>query len=114
MTRRLIARRVAMAAAAWCKAPAGVEAYRRLAAAVGGWNAFCVPAFEHQRRRATSASTTSPPLPLGDGIVDPEPRPAGRPAAPADPPAACARPLLCVGGDGHRQPQPGGGNGRRS
>jgi len=39
----LIARRVAMAAAAWFNAPADVEAYRRLAATVEGWNAYCAP-----------------------------------------------------------------------
>lgn len=42
----LIARRVAMAAAAWFNAPADVEAYRRLAAAVGEWNAYCAPTME--------------------------------------------------------------------
>ena len=40
----LIARRVAMAAAAWFNAPADVEAYRRLAAEVEEWNAYCAPA----------------------------------------------------------------------
>ena len=42
----LIARRVAMAAAAWFNAPADVEAYRRLAAAVGEWNAYGAPTME--------------------------------------------------------------------
>ena len=42
----LIARRVAMAAAAWFNAPEDVEAYRRLAAAVGEWNAYCAPTME--------------------------------------------------------------------
>ena len=43
----LIARRVAMAAAAWFNAPADVEAYRRLAAAVGEWNAYSAPQLEN-------------------------------------------------------------------
>lgn len=42
----LIARRVAMAAAAWFNAPQDVEAYRRLAAAVGEWNGYCSPTME--------------------------------------------------------------------
>lgn len=35
-----------MAAAAWFNAPTDVEAYRRLAAAVGEWNAYCAPTME--------------------------------------------------------------------
>ena len=35
-----------MAAAAWFNAPADVEAYRRLAAAVGEWNAYSAPQLE--------------------------------------------------------------------
>lgn len=42
----LVARRVALAVAAWFNAPADVEAYRRLAAAVGEWNAYSAPQLE--------------------------------------------------------------------
>ncbi len=42
----LIARRVAMAAAAWFNAPQDVQAYRRLAEAVAEWNDYCSPTME--------------------------------------------------------------------
>lgn len=39
----LIARLVAMAAAAWSNAPADIEVYRGLASAVDEWNVYCAP-----------------------------------------------------------------------
>lgn len=73
----LLARRVALAAAAWFNAPADVEAYRRLATAVGEWNAYCAPTLGP----ATSGSVEDqelldelgadePPMPLGAGVAD--------------------------------------------
>ncbi|MEN8672697.1 hypothetical protein [Nocardioides sp.] len=72
----LIARRVAMAAAAWFNAPADVEAYRRLAAAVGEWNAYCAPTMEAAAPRADDEelldqlADARPPAPLGEGLAD--------------------------------------------
>jgi hypothetical protein len=67
----LIARRVAMVAAACLNAPADVEAYRRLAAAVGGGT----PTAPRSWRTSTSTSCsttwrTSRPTPLGEGVAD--------------------------------------------
>lgn len=45
----VIARRVAMAADAWFDAPANIDAYRRLADAVGEWNAYCSPRIGDQQ-----------------------------------------------------------------
>lgn len=72
----LIARRVAMAAAAWFNAPADVEAYRRLAAAVGEWNAYCAPTMEPAAPRSDDEelldqlADARPPAPLGAGLAD--------------------------------------------
>ena len=64
----LIARRVAMAAAAWFNAPADVEAYRRLAAAVGEWNAYSAPQLENVD--VDDLADVAPPTPLGEGVAD--------------------------------------------
>lgn len=72
----LIARRVAMAAAAWFNAPADVEAYRRLAGAVGEWNAYCAPTMAPAAPRADDEelldqlADARPPTPLGEGLAD--------------------------------------------
>lgn len=72
----LIARRVAMAAAAWFNAPADVEAYRRLAAAVGEWNAYCSPTMQPSTTGADDEelldqlADARPPAPLGEGLAD--------------------------------------------
>ena len=63
----LIARRVAMAAAAWFNAPADVEAYRRFAAAVGEWNAYSAPQLEagDVDELLDDLADVAPPTPLG-------------------------------------------------
>ena len=70
----LIARRVAMAAAAWFNAPADVEAYRRLAAAgaVGEWNAYSAPQLENVDvdELLDDLADVAPPTPLGEGVAD--------------------------------------------
>jgi hypothetical protein len=70
----LIARRVALAAAAWFNAPADVEAYRRLSVAVGEWNAYCAPVLEEPSTAGEELlddlADTSPPVPLGEGLAD--------------------------------------------
>lgn len=70
----LIARRVALAAAAWFNAPADVEAYRRLSLAVGEWNAYCAPVLEEPNTSSEELlddlADTSPPVPLGEGLAD--------------------------------------------
>lgn len=70
----LIARRVALAAAAWFNAPSDVEAYRRLSVAVGEWNAYCAPVLEEPRMSGEELlddlADTSPPVPLGEGLAD--------------------------------------------
>ena len=66
-----------MAAAAWFDAPANVDAYRRLADAVGEWNGYCSPrigdtqdpnAAELLDELTDGAGT--PPQPLGAGLVE--------------------------------------------
>ena len=69
----LIARRVAMAAAAWFNAPADVEAYRRLAAAVGEWNAYNAPRLDDAGDVAElldDLADVAPPMPLGEGVAN--------------------------------------------
>lgn len=70
----LIARRVALAAAAWFNAPSDVEAYRRLSVAVGEWNAYCAPVLEEPASSGEELlddlADTSPPVPLGQGLAD--------------------------------------------
>jgi hypothetical protein len=69
----LIARRVAMAAAAWFRAPGDFEAYRLLAVAVGQWNAYGAPTMEAMVGEAElldDLADTEPPVPLGDGVAD--------------------------------------------
>jgi hypothetical protein len=67
----LIARRVALAAAAWFNAPADVEAYRRLAAAVGEWNAYASPQLEGDvDELLDDLADVAPPMPLGDGVAE--------------------------------------------
>lgn len=68
----MIARRVALAAAAWFNAPADVEAYRRLAAAVGEWNAYTSPQFEDTDvdELLDDLADVAPPTPLGDGVAE--------------------------------------------
>ena len=68
----LIARRVAMAAAAWFNAPADVEVYRRLAAAVGEWNAYCAPELQDGSvdELLDDLADVAPPMPLGEGVAD--------------------------------------------
>ena len=70
----LIARRVALAAAAWFNAPSDVEAYRRLSLAVGEWNAYCAPVLEEPNTSGEELlddlADTSPPVPLGQGLAD--------------------------------------------
>lgn len=73
----VIARRVAMAAAAWFDAPANIDAYRRLADAVGEWNAYCSPRIGDPQDPAAAElldeladAAGPPPQPLGAGLVD--------------------------------------------
>jgi len=71
----LIARRVALAAAAWFNAPSDVEAYRRLSVAVGEWNAYCAPVLEEPNPSSgeellDDLADSSPPVPLGQGVAD--------------------------------------------
>ncbi len=68
----LIARRVALAAAAWFNAPADVEAYRRLAAAVGEWNAYTSPQLEDTDvdELLDDLAEVAPPTPLGEGVAE--------------------------------------------
>lgn len=68
----LIARRVALAAAAWFNAPADVEAYRRLAGAVGEWNAYASPQLEDSDvdELLDDLAEVAPPTPLGQGVAE--------------------------------------------
>jgi len=67
----LIARRVAMAAAAWFNAPADVEAYRRLATAVEEWNAYCAPTLAQPGEELLDElAEAAPPQPLAAGVAD--------------------------------------------
>lgn len=67
----LIARRVALAAAAWFNAPSDVEAYQGLSVAVGEWNAYCAPVLEESGEELLDdLAETSPPVPLGQGLAD--------------------------------------------
>lgn len=73
----VIARRVAMSAAAWFDAPANIDAYRRLADAVGEWNAYCSPRIGDPQDLATAElldelvdAAGEPPQPLGAGLAD--------------------------------------------
>lgn len=68
----LIARRVAMAAAAWFNAPADVEAYRRLAAAVQEWNLYCAPHIDPPptEELLDELADTGPPEPLAALLPD--------------------------------------------
>jgi hypothetical protein len=68
----LIARRVAMAAAAWFNAPADVEAYRRLAAAVDEWNAYCAPRMDQESGEELfdELAEAAPPEPLSAIMPD--------------------------------------------
>lgn len=68
----LIARRVALAAAAWFNAPADVEAYRRLAAAVGEWNAYSAARLEAADvdELLDDLADVAPPTPLGEGVAE--------------------------------------------
>lgn len=68
----MIARRVAMAAAAWLGAPADVEAYRRLTAAVEAWNDYVEPRMtsEMHEELLDELAVTSPPVLLGEAIPD--------------------------------------------
>lgn len=68
----LIARRVALAAAAWFNAPADVEVYRRLAAAVGEGNAYCAPELQDGSvdELLDDLADVAPPMPLGEGVAD--------------------------------------------
>lgn len=65
-----------MAAAAWFNAPADVEAYRRLAAAVGEWNAYCAPTMQpftagaDDEELLDQLADARPPAPLGAGLAD--------------------------------------------
>ncbi|MBM0128189.1 hypothetical protein [Pimelobacter simplex] len=68
----LIARRVALSAAAWFNAPADVEAYRQLAAAVGEWNAYTSPQLEDTDvdELLDDLADVAPPVPLGEGVAE--------------------------------------------
>lgn len=68
----LIARRVALAAAAWFNEPADVEAYRRLATAVGEWNAYTSPQLEagDVDELLDDLADVAPPTPLGQGVAE--------------------------------------------
>ena len=68
----LIARRVALAVAAWSTAAADVEAYRRLADAVGKWNAYSAPQLEDGDvdELLDDLADVAPPMPLGEGVAE--------------------------------------------
>lgn len=68
----LIARRVALAAAAWFNAPADVEAYRRLATAVGEWSAYASPQLQtgDVDELLDDLAYVAPPTPLGEGVAE--------------------------------------------
>lgn len=68
----LIARRVAMAAAAWLNAPSDVEAYRRLAAAVGEWTAYCAPRMDPEagEELLDELADVAPPGPMAALMPD--------------------------------------------
>lgn len=68
----LIARRVALAAAAWFNEPADVEAYRRLAAAVGEWNAYTSPQLEagDVDELLDQLADVAPPIPIAQGVAE--------------------------------------------
>lgn len=67
----LIARRVALAAAAWFNEPANVEAYR-LAAAVRERNAYTSPQLEagDVDELLDDLADVAPPTPLGQGVAE--------------------------------------------
>lgn len=68
----LIARRVALAAAAWFNAPAEVEGYRRLASAEARWNGYCAPELEDGSvdELLDDLAEVAPPTSLGEGVAD--------------------------------------------
>jgi len=68
----LIARRAVMAPAAWFNAPADVEGYRRLAATVDEWNAYCAPTMDPESgvELLDGLADVAPPQSLGDGLSD--------------------------------------------
>lgn len=68
----LIARRVALAAAAWFNAPSDVEAYRRLSVAVGEWNAYGAPQLESGDvdELFDDLADVAPPVPLAEGVAE--------------------------------------------
>lgn len=66
----LIARRVAMAAAAWFHAPADVEAYRRLAEAVAEWDAYVAPRLEDADELLDELADAAPPQALAALMPD--------------------------------------------
>lgn len=68
----LIARRVALATAAWFNAPADVEAYRRLAAAVGVQRLRVRPQLQTSdvAELLDDLADVGPPTPLGEGVAE--------------------------------------------
>ena len=71
----LIARHVAMAAAAWFNAPHDTTAYQRLSEAVEEWNAYCQPRLGPMPSPALEelfdllADQPNPPSPLAQGVA---------------------------------------------
>jgi hypothetical protein len=63
-----------MSAAAWFNAPQDVEAYRRLAAAVSEWNAYCAPTMEtltaDDSELLDELADVAPPQPLAALLPD--------------------------------------------
>lgn len=73
----VIARRVAMAAAAWFDAPANIDAYSAPGGRGWEWNAYCSPLIGDQQDPDAAElldeladAAGPPPQPLGVGLVD--------------------------------------------
>lgn len=70
----MLARDVARAASAWLNAPVNYEAYRRLVAATGEWNAYNEPhlddASADHEELLDELAEQSPPKVLGEGMEE--------------------------------------------
>lgn len=65
----LLARRVALAASAWMRVPADVQAYAHLVEAVERWNAYAAPKIYDGDELLDAAVDDTLPQPLGESVA---------------------------------------------